>query len=430
MRVPLQGASRRATKIVALVGVAGLASAIAGCGAISATTHAATASNPPPATIQVASVVPTAASAQPRGSCANAVTSTLGALAMRVYDTALKGPLAQRAVARVTGSAALGAAVARGDARASRAALLPLLKHQIRRIEIYRGNRLLVDIGRRVVPIAPVAGAIRAPGGGVAGRYVLGVTPAAAFAGVTDRLTGGSVVVRSGSRTIAGTPAHAPAASRAFAFRGRAFPTGPLRVSLRLPPVALRSGCAATRAETAINTLGAAAQRLYRAEVSGTGARNALRYAVGDPAFRSAVASGDSAAITRVVTAGFFHVRRLHIVRVRVTQGGRQINATGGPFVLAPASATMPGPGGRPATVSLSVQDDTGYIKLIRRLVGAQAVLRTPSGQVPGSALHPASGRLPARGIVAVAGRRWRVSSFNAQQFPSGPLRISILVPA
>ncbi len=264
----------------------------------------------------------------------------------------------------------------------------------------------------------------------MAGRYVLGVTPAAAFAGVTARLTGGSVVVRSGSRTIAGTPAHAPRAAHAFAFRGRAFPSGPLRVSLRFPPATLRSGCAATKAETAINTLGGAAQRLYRAEVSGTGPRDALRYAVRDPAFRSAVGSGDSAAITRVVTGGFFHVRRLHIVRVRVTQGRRQINATGGPFVLAPASATMPGPGGRAATVSLSVQDDTGYIKLVRRLVGAQAVLRTPSGQVPGSALHPAPRRLPARGTVTAAGRRWRVYSFGAKQFPSGPLRISILIPA
>src|SRR3954454_2815147 len=81
-------------------------------------------------------------------SCADTVNSTLGRIAMRIYAQAEQGPNVADSVRRLDGSAALAAAVARGDARATRLALQPLLKHQIRRLVIRDARgRVLATIG-------------------------------------------------------------------------------------------------------------------------------------------------------------------------------------------------------------------------------------------------------------------------------------------
>jgi hypothetical protein len=66
--------------------------------------------------------------------------------------------------------------------------------------------------------------------------------------------------------------------------------------------------------------------------------------------------------------------------------------------------------------------------KLVHRFTGADVILRTPAGEVPGSTL-PAPAALPRRGTVAYAGRTYHVSSFTVTAFPSGPLQVSILMP-
>jgi hypothetical protein len=64
--------------------------------------------------------------------------------------------------------------------------------------------------------------------------------------------------------------------------------------------------------------------------------------------------------------------------------------------------------------VTLSVPDDTGCIKLMRRrFARAEVILRAPAGLAPGS--H--------------AARTYQAFSFTAQAFPSGPLRISLFGP-
>jgi hypothetical protein len=106
----------------------------------------------------------------------------------------------------------------------------------------------------------------------------------------------------------------------------------------------------------------------------------------------------------------FFGDPHLHVVRIRATDAsGRLIDDVGGPYVLAPASAAVRLDGRRVGTVTLSIQDDTGYIKLMRRFTGAAVELRAANGPVPGST-RP----------------RGHVFSFAATAFPSGPLRISL----
>jgi hypothetical protein len=180
--------------------------------------------------------------------------------------------------------------------------------------------------------------------------------------------------------------------------------------------------CAATTARTVANTVGAVGERLVRAEANGSEVARALALVARDPAFVRAVrrrdATGLRAAIVRV-----FRIRRLHIVRVRATTAqGRLVGDVGGPYVLAPASRTIRGARGRVlGRVTLSVQDDAGYIKLMRRFTGAGVVLRTATGIVPGSATAPAATR--------ASGARFATFAFRTRAFPAGRLDVTLLVP-
>jgi hypothetical protein len=119
----------------------------------------------------------------------------------------------------------------------------------------------------------------------------------------------------------------------------------------------------------------------------------------------------------RAAIIGFFRDSRFHIVRVRAWKGNRLIGDVGGPYVISPASARIPGVG----RFMLSVQDDTGYIKLMHRFTGADVVLHLNGRTVPGSNRFPGPPFAP--GLTKGA------YGFTAPAFPSGRLQVSLLVP-
>ena len=416
--------------------VAAVGLALAGCGSASARPSAAAGTRTSGA--RAVAAPPGAAAAPP---CAAAVSRTLGHVAVRIYDQAAGGRNVASSVRRLSRSTALATAVARGRQRATRAALRPLLKSQIHRIVVTRGTRVLATVGR-APSLAPVHGSIRAPSGRVVGHYTMAVSNDAAIAGITHAVTGARVVVRAGGRTVAGGGA-AIAAARlpdsgsvtiggrpytVFSYRGTAFPRGTLRVWV-LSPQGKAATCAPSAKATAADTIGAVGERLFGTESRSGSSRRALAHAAADSRFVRAVAARDPAAM-RAEVIRFFHVRRLHVVRVRaVTAAGRLVNDVGGPYVLAPASRTLRLHGRVVGRVTLSVQDDTGYIKLMHRFTGAEVLLRTASGQVPGSSLSPGPATIPDRGPVTYRGRTYRAYSFTARAFPAGPLRISLLTP-
>jgi hypothetical protein len=126
------------------------------------------------------------------------------------------------------------------------------------------------------------------------------------------------------------------------------------------------------------------------------------------------VADDDARAMWTAVVR-FFRTRWMHVVRVRATMAdGRLVNDVGGPYVLAPASRTLYGAGHRRlGRVTLSVQDDTGYIKLMHRFTGAGVELRTAAGVVPGSSRAGGS----------------HAFSFVGRAFPAGALTVALRVP-
>jgi hypothetical protein len=200
------------------------------------------------------------------------------------------------------------------------------------------------------------------------------------------------------------------------------FPDGRAVIVLALPHVPA-AVCAPTVADVRAATIGLVARRLLDAEERGAGARRAIRHAEKDPAFRAAVVAGDPAAV-RAAVVGFFKDKHFHIVRGRVWSGTHLINDVGGPYVLSPAVGTITGAG----RFMLSIQDDTGYIKLLHRFTGADVTLSTAAGVVPGSNII--GGPPFALGLHAVRYHRrsWRAFGLLGTAFPSGPLRVSLLI--
>jgi hypothetical protein len=335
--------------------------------------------------------------------CAAAVASTLRGVVARIYAQAASGRNVIAAQRRLARSAALSAAVERADAAATRAALRPLLRDQIHRIVVRRGAHLLADLGRARA-LAPVSGFIDDAAGRPVGRYTMSVAEQAAIAGIVRSTTGATATV------TRHTPAHAT-----FALPVQVFPRGARALAVTLEPQALTS-CGTTSAATAVATDLAIARRLYATEAGGPAVRRVLRHVSHDARFRRAVAR-DSYPELRAAIIRFFRTRSLHVVRIRATDArGRLVGDVGGPYVLAPASAPVLGAHGRRlGRVTLSVQDDTGYIKLLSRFTGAKVQLRTAAGLVPGSAR-----RLPAHAQRLHLG---------ARAFPTGALRVTFAVP-
>ena len=346
------------------------------------------------------------AAAAPRP-CAGITASVERAVARRTYDQAAAGRNVVSSMRRLARSRALGRAVANGDRAATRAALRPLLRHQIKRIVVTRGPHVLARFGGQPA-LAPVHGLIRS-GGAPVGRYTLSVSGDAAIAGFVHALTGMRIVMDVHGHRVAGS-AGGGAEHLIGALHGTAFPSGALRIAL-LAPRAPSGQCTVTGA------YGAIAQRLFRTEARSAATARVLRIVARDRGVLEAVEHHD-AALLRARIVHFFRNRTLHVVRIRAVDArGALVNDVGGPYVLAPASRALRDHGRDVGRVTLAIQDDTGYIKLLHRVTGGVVILRTAHGVVPGSNRR-------------AAGRRYDSFRFTARAFPSGPLRVSLLLPA
>jgi hypothetical protein len=252
--------------------------------------------------------------------------------------------------------------------------------------------------------------ALAACGGGDPARK-----PASAAASATARVALSSAP--GSCRAIAARTLRAIAArieARAAADR-RGAPGRPPTLVVRLTGAPVHR-CAASAAQTVAETVGAVGERLVRAEAHGPEVARALRLVAGDPSFVRAVRTRDAAAL-RAAIVRFFEAKQLHIVRVRaVTASGRLVGDVGGPYVLAPASRAIRERGRVVGRVMLSIQDDAGFVKLMRRFTGASVVLRAGGRVLPVSARTP-----PGRRVVRFA--------FATRAFPGGRLRVALVVP-
>jgi hypothetical protein len=367
-----------------------LGGAVAGCGAAapSPATHAA----------------PLTAAA-----CRRTDADELLAIGRRIYAQAAGGPNVASVRRRLAHSGALARAVTAEDPRATASILRRLSKHQITRIVVWGPDgRALARLGRTPA-LAPATGTIDLVFGLPVGRYAVAVAGDAAIAGEIRSVTGAPTRIM---------PAGATAAPTARTFAATAFPAGPLQIAMMLPP-SLTTACAATPSQTRLAVIRQVGLRLLAAERAGRQPRRVLRHVARDRGFGAAVAARDPARL-RAAIIRFFQTRSLHVVRIRATTpSGALIGDVGGPYVISPLTGRVASAVGHRllGRVTLSIQDDTGYMKLMHRFTGALVVVRAGHRLVPGSAHLP-------KAIT-----RAQATTLRGTAFPGGRLRITLALP-
>jgi len=146
-----------------------------------------------------------------------------------------------------------------------------------------------------------------------------------------------------------------------------------------------------------------------------------------DAALLAAVARRDPAA-TRHAVEGLLNQ---HIVRLRVSAGGRLLADVGGPYVLAPVRGPLRLGGRTIGSFVLSIQDDEGYLRLTKRLAGLSVLMymNPTHPTLVKNSLGTAPGPVPDSGAYSYRGRSFRVLTLDVEAFPSGRLEIKVLIP-
>jgi hypothetical protein len=187
-----------------------------------------------------------------------------------------------------------------------------------------------------------------------------------------------------------------------------------------------------------IDGIVAAAKASYRSEARGRKLSQQLSRIARDGVLLGALYKGDVAGAQSEADAQLRSPGNHfdHVTRISVVRGSRVlVNATvnsDGVFVVAPGSRVLRLHRRLLGTLLVSIQDVTGYVKVVHDLTGADVVARGASGRVRTSRGAPTGVRLPPAGQVTIAGRRYFVRSFHETGWgnePSGnePLTIWIL---
>ena len=157
----------------------------------------------------------------------------------------------------------------------------------------------------------------------------------------------------------------------------------------------------------------------YKRETGGSKLRREADRIARDGILLSALAGGDVAAAQAEADAQLRSAANHldHVTRISVLRGGRVlVNATlnsDGRFVVAPARRDLRLRGRRVGTLLVSIQDVTGFVKLVHRRTRAEVVVRGAGGQVRASLAAATQLRLPAAGNVRIARRSYVVRSFR-----------------
>jgi hypothetical protein len=378
------------------------------------------------------------------GSCPATVLKTLRRVARYIYHQGLSGERPHLAVRVIAASRSLREAVESGDRASARAAATALVAGgHMTDLRVLRRGQVLADAG--VPAVTPLRGVLTGANGQPIGSYVTSVWADEGLIAETNRVTGGHVALRLNGRSVGGSLAlppgplapqgtivHHGVRYQYASFVGEAYPAGALRVYLLKPVRATAAACGRVDGDTVVNALSHIAKIIYAGEAGPLRTLPQIRRMQRSQELLRAVAAHDplatKAAVSTLLTA---HVVRLRVsvgVSVGVGVGGKLLADVGGPYVLAPVTAPLRLNGRTIGTMVLSIQDDEGYLRLLKRLVGLR-VLMYMGSQLVKNSLGPSPGTVPPSGSYAYRGHKFRVFSVNASAFPTGSLTIRVLVP-
>jgi hypothetical protein len=372
--------------------------------------------------------------------CSTAVLGALGDVAQRVYREGVSSERTGSALSFVTRSIPLREAVERNDPRATRAAAQALIATgHMTNLQVSRGGQVLTDVGGSNA-LAPLRGSILGADGAPIASFVASVWADDGFVEETNGVAEGVTALRQDGRSIAGSfalgsgepPAQGTLAVKGVAygytsFAVDAYPAGgQLRVYLLKSISSIAPLCGATATDTVVNTLSRVARLIYAGE-EGRHAFTQVNRVQHYRPLLNAVASRNPMA-TRSAIETLLHE---HVVRMRASAGGRLLADVGGPYVLAPVHAPLRLNGRQIGSIELSIQDDEGYKRLAGRLAGLDVLMymNPAHPQLVKNSLGPSPGTVPVSGQYHYRGRTFRVYTIHAEAFPSGPLRIVVLIP-
>ena len=175
------------------------------------------------------------------------------------------------------------------------------------------------------------------------------------------------------------------------------------------------------------------AKSSYRSETRGRKLLQQLGRLARDSVLLDALSRGDMAGAQAEADAQLRSPGNhfAHVTRIGVIRGSRVlVNATvnsDGVFVVAPGSRVLRSHGRPLGTLLVSIQDVTGYVKVVHDLTGADVVARGASGHVRTSRGAPPVGGLPRSGSVTIVGSRYFVRSFREEGWGHEPLTVWIL---
>jgi hypothetical protein len=153
-----------------------------------------------------------------------------------------------------------------------------------------------------------------------------------------------------------------------------------------------------------------------------------------DPRLLRLLSSGNTAAVRGFVAREYKRVwYHWHVSYMTITRGSQTVTSIGVPFVMPGPKMTLRGPGGRAlGTLQISMQDEIGFVRLMRRMhPSVQVVIRGRGPAHLRTSLHSAAfAKLPSRGTAAIGGRHYLVRSFHEVAWGGEPVTIWILTKA
>ncbi len=332
-----------------------------------------------------------ARAAAPPQSCPEAVMSTLASVLGRVYREGISSERTASAEHMIEGSAPLRRAIEAGDPKAVAAAVRALIAtgHMTDLQVTSTAGRRLADAGGAA--LAPLKGTIDGASGHPIATYVTSVWSAHGFVAESSGVAEGLIALRRGSRSVgnslalpAGTlPPHGTLTRHGVVYQydslaASAYPAGaPLRIYLLKTVSATEALCGASAEDTQVNTLERIANLIYQGE---RGPRTLVQVhrVQRNQALLQAVAAHDKAGV-KAASEALLHQ---HLVRLRVSAApprnggvGKLLYDLGGPYVLGPVHANLRLHGRTIGQIVVSIQDDEGYLRLTRRLVGLSVLM-------------------------------------------------------
>jgi hypothetical protein len=379
--------------------------------------------------------------------CGTTVLQALSQVTQRVYDEGVSSERTEIAMRLVKGSRALREAVEHDDADAAHTAAQALLAGgHLTNLTITRGGKSLASVGAEG-GLAPLHGSILSATGAPIASFVMSVWADRGFLSELKGVVEGDIALResnnhslddsfempAGTIPATGTLTEHGTVFQYASFPASVYPSGSLRVYLLRTADSTAHFCGATPQDTLVNTLSRVAALIYAGE-GGPHALVQVHNVQQNSALLQAVAESNPVAARKAVVGLVYD--HSHIVRLRVSAGGHLLADVGGPYVLAPVSAPLRLHGKQIGELVLSIQDDEGYLRLTRRLVGLDVLMyMDPTATHPElvkNSLGPGVGGLssvPASGIYHYRGQTYRVFTLDARSFPAGTLRIRALIP-